>query len=182
MTEKHVRWYLVLLIAAGGAVYFLYELLSGEATGDAALSTVIFVVVVSLMSLFLLRRRRKTLRRLRDQGQLECYIRRSGAPEGDRYLKWNFGLVKPAPGVLTFQPVLGKTSIARGEPFELRVHANPGSRYPATKWDKFNRLEPNALVVPLQTDEGPVEVAGQAATLDRIEASLAGTEPREAHS
>lgn len=178
MTEKRIRWYLILLIVAGGVVYFLFELLSGEPAEDAAISTIIFVGILSLMFFFLLRRRLKTLRRLAEHGQIECYIRRSDAPKGNRYRKWNIGLVTPSQGILTFQPVLGRTSIARGEPFDIRVLETAGARYPATKWDKFNRLEPNAIVLPLQTDEGLIEVAGQTATLDRIEAFLPGTEPR----
>lgn len=85
----------------------------------------------------------------------------------------------PVPGTLTFQPVIGRTSIPRGEPFDIRIKATSASRYPATRWEKFNRLEPNAIVLPLQTDQGIVEVAGKAATLDKIEASLAETESRE---
>jgi hypothetical protein len=182
MTEKRLPWFLILLIAAAGAVNFLIKVLSGDTAGDAAISTAIYVVIIGLTFLFLVRRRRKTLNRLSEKGQMECYIRWPGAPESDRYRKWNFGLVSPAPGILRFQPVLGRTSIARGERFDIRIHAAPGSRYPATKWDKFNRLEPNAVVVSLHTDQGPLEVAGQAGTLDRIEASLAGTKPRESRS
>jgi hypothetical protein len=133
MTEKRTRWYLILLIVGGGAVYFLLEVLSGESADDAAISTIIFVGVLSLMFIFLLRRRRKTLHRLAEHGQIECYMRRPEAPEGDRYRKWNGGLVNPAQGILTFQPVLGRTTIARGEPFDIRVIATAGSRYPATK-------------------------------------------------
>jgi hypothetical protein len=182
MAEKRFRWYLIVWIAGGGAAYFLYEVLSGDPVDDAAISTVIFVGILSLTVLFLLRRRRKTLLRLAEQGQVECYIRRPEAPEGDRYRKWNIGLVKPSQGLLTFQPVLGRTSIARGEPFDMRVKAMAGPRFPATKWDKFNSLAPYVDVMPLQSDEGLVEVAGQAPMLDRIETSLAGTEPRDARS
>lgn len=182
MTERRLPWFLILLVAVAGGFNFLIKVLSGDPPGDAAISTAIYVVMIGLVFLFFVRRRRKTLRRLSEQGQIECYIRRPQAPDGDRYRKWNFGLVTPSPGTLTFQPVLGRTSIARGEPFNIHIHATSGPRYSPTKWDKFNRLEPNALVLPLLTDEGPVEVAGQATTLDRIEASLAGTEPTEARS
>jgi hypothetical protein len=102
MTEERTGWYLILLIVGGGAVYFLFEVLSGEPADDAAISTIIFVGVLSLMFIFLLRRRRKALHRLAEHGQIECYIRRPEAPEGDRYRKWNGGLAKPAEGILTF--------------------------------------------------------------------------------
>ncbi|WP_045731093.1 hypothetical protein [Pseudarthrobacter chlorophenolicus] len=182
MTEKRFYWYLILSISVLGGINFLIKIVSGDTAGDAAIGTVIYVFIIGLMFLFLVRRRRKTLRKLAEKGQIECYIRRPQAPKSDRYRKWNIGLVTPSPGTLTFQPVLGRTSIARGEPFNIRIQATSGPRYAATKWDKFNRLEANALVLPLQTDEGPVDVAARAATLDRIEASLAGTEHREARN
>jgi hypothetical protein len=179
MTEKRRRLYLVLLLVGGGGIYFLYEFLSGEPSDDAAISTLIFIGAVSLMLIVLVRRRRRSSQRLAERGQIECYIRRPDAPEGDRYRKWNIGLVTPGQGVFTFQPVLGRTRIARGEPFDIRVTATAGSRYPATKWDKFNRLEANAVVLPVNTDDGPVEIAGQTDTLDKIEAFLTGKESRD---
>lgn len=175
MTEKRRRLYLVLLLVGGGGAYFLYAILSGEPADNAAISTAIFIGVVSLMIVFMLRQRRKSSQRPAERGQIECYIRRPEAPEGDRYRKWNIGLVTPAQGIFTFQPVLGRTRIARGEPFDIRVITTAGSRYPATRWDKFNRLEPNAIVLPVNTNDGPVEIAGQTDTLDKIEAFLTGT-------
>jgi hypothetical protein len=166
----------------GGVVYFLIKVLSGDAVDVAAVSAAFYVVALGATFLVLSRRRRKTLRKLSERGQVECYIRRPEAPRGDRYRKWNIGLVTPAPGLLTFQPVLGRTSIARGEPFEIRISASRGPRYPAERWDKFNRLEPHAIVWPVQTDDGPFEVAGQAATLDKLQASLEGASSKEPRS
>ena len=182
MTESRRRWYVALFLVGGGVAYFLIKVLFGDAVDVAALSASFYVAVLGVMYLILSRRRRKTLRKLSEQGQVECYLRRPEAPVGDRYRKWNVGLVTPAPGLLTFQPVLGRTSIARGEPFDIHIHAARGTRYPPTKWDKFNRLEPNAIVLPLRADEGLVEVAGQAATLDKLQGSLEGTESRDGRS
>ncbi|SDS60653.1 hypothetical protein SAMN04489743_0432 [Pseudarthrobacter equi] len=178
MTEKRRRLYLVLLLVGGGGAYFLYELLSGEPSDLAAIGTLIFLGAVSLMLIVLVRQRRRSSQRLAQRGQIECYIRRPDAPQGDRYRKWNIGLVTADQGVLTFQPVLGRTRIARGDPFDIRVMATTGSRYPATKWDKFNRLEANAIVLPVNTVDGPLEIAGQTNTLDNIEAFLTGKESR----
>jgi hypothetical protein len=182
MTENRRRWYVALCLVGGGAAYFLIRVLSGVAVDVAAVSAAFYVVALGAMFVVLSRKRRKTLRKLSERGQVECYIRRPEGPRGDRYRKWNIGLVTPAPGLLIFQPVLGRTSIARGEPFEICIQASGGPRYPATRWDKFNRLEPHAIVWPLQTDEGPLEVAGQSATLDKLQASLEGASPTDARS
>ncbi|WP_157371069.1 hypothetical protein [Arthrobacter sp. Leaf141] len=74
--------------------------------------------------------------------------------------------------VLTFQPVLGKTTMARGAAFDLKVQEVSGSRSAPTAWDKFNQLGRKTLVLPLDTADGTVEVAGSAATLDKLESRL----------
>ena len=151
MTEKQRRWYILLLFGGGGAAYFLIKVLFGEAPEVAALNTVINLVFLGVLLRVLWRRRRKTLRRLAEQGQVECYLRRPEAPQGDRYRKWNVGLVTPAAGTLRFQPVLDRTSIARGDAFDIPLGSSrDASRYPASTWDKFNRLEWNAVVLPLR--------------------------------
>ncbi|WP_157407849.1 hypothetical protein [Arthrobacter sp. ZBG10] len=172
MDIKRVRWLMVLLVAAAGGVNFLLKILSGDTPGDAAIGTAIYVVLMGSAVALLLRNRGKTLRRLADSGQVECHLRCPEAPDGDRYRKWNFGLVLASPGVLTFQPVLGKTTMARGAAFDLKVQEVSGSRSAPTAWDKFNQLGRKTLVLPLDTADGTVEVAGSAATLDKLESRL----------
>lgn len=172
MDIKRVRWLTVLLVSAAGGINFLFKILSGDTPGDAAIGTAIYVVMMGAALALLLRNRGKTLRRLADSGQIECHLRCPEAPDGDRYRKWNFGLVLASPGVLTFQPVLGKTTIARGAAFDLDVQAVSGSRSAPTGWEKFNQLGRKALVLPLHTVGGTVELAGSAATLDRLESRL----------
>jgi hypothetical protein len=133
--EKRRRWYVALFFVAGGGsyflIYFLIGALSGRALEGAALSAAVYVVMLGMMYLILSRRRRKRLRELSEQGQVECYLRRPDAPEGDRFRKWNAGIATPTPGLLPFQPVRGRTSIARGKSFDIRIHATLGSRYTA---------------------------------------------------
>ena len=156
MTEKRRRLYILLLFGGGGAANFLIKVLFGEAPDVAAVNTVIYLALLGVLLRVLWRRRRKTLQRLSDQGQIECYLRRPEAPQGDRYRKWNIGLVTPAAGALMFQAVLGRTSIPRGDFFNTVLRPSPGAaRYPASQWDKFNRLESNAIILPLEGGTSP---------------------------
>lgn len=178
MTNKGPYWLAAVGTVAIGLVQFVSKILSGRSAGDAAIGAAIYMVIIGVVFLFLVRQRRKIVRSLKAKGQVECYIRRLPDPARGHKGKWEIGLVTVAPEVLTFQPVLGRTSIARGNSFDIRVLAVAGPRFQPTKWDKFNRLEPKALGLPLETDQGPLELAGQANVLDKIESLLAGAGQR----
>lgn len=178
MTKNKRRWYLALYAIGTGGAFFGYLRLSGQPLRVAGLSTIIWVAWMSLVIMVIFRRRRKSMARISAQGQVSCFIRRPAAPAGDRYRKWKSVLIAPDSGVLTIHPTWGGTLITRGSSFTLKVHPSAGPRRPATKWEKFNRFGTNAIVLPLDTNEGPLEVAAQSNTLETIESSLAGTRPR----
>ncbi len=177
MTKNKRRWYLVLYAIGTGGAFFGYLRLSGQPMGVAGLSSIIWLAWMSLVFLVIFRRRRKIMARISAQGQVPGFIRRPAAPAGDRYRKWKSVLIAPDSGALTIHPTLGGTFMTRGSPFTLKVHPSAGPRRPATKWEKFNRFGTNAIVLPLETNEGPLEVAAQANTLEAIESSLTGTKP-----
>jgi hypothetical protein len=178
MTKNKRRWYLALYGIGTGGAFFGYLRLSGQPLGVAGLSTIIWLAWMSLVFLIIFRQRQKSLARISAQGQLSCFIRRPSAPTGGQYRKWKSVLITPDSGALTIQPTLGGTLITRGSPFTLKVHSSAGPRRPATKWEKFNRFGTNSIVLPLETTEGTLELAGQENSLDTIESSLAGTKPR----
>ncbi|WP_150117123.1 hypothetical protein [Arthrobacter sp. ERGS1:01] len=177
MTKNKRRWYLALYAIGTGGAFFGYLCLSGEPLEVAGLSTIIWLAWMSLVCLVIFRRRRKSIARTSAQGQVSRFIRRPAAPAGNRFRKWKSVLIAPDIGALTIHPTLGGTLIARGTPFTLKVHPSAGPRLPATKWEKFNRFGTNTIVLPLETSEGPLEIAGQENSLDTIESSLAGTKP-----
>lgn len=177
MTKNKRRLYLVLCAVVGGGVYFGLRRLSGQSPDAAGLQTIIWLAVMALVFLVLFRSRRKSLARMSAQGQVSCFMRRPAAPAEDRYRKWKSILLVPDSGALTIHPTLGGTLITRDSPFTVKVHRTDGSRRPATTWEKFNRLGANCVVLPLETNEGLLEIAAGATTLDTIESSLAGTMP-----
>lgn len=177
MTENTRRWYLVLIFVVAGGAFFGYQILRGQTLWEAGLSSIVWLVFLGVVCLLLLRRQRRSLTRLTAQGQVSCFIRRPSAAPGDPYRKWKSVLVTPKIGVLTVHPVLGGTLITRGSPVTLHVSPTVSSRHPATKWEKFNRFGTNSIVLPLETTEGPIELAGQANSLDTIESSLSETRP-----
>lgn len=178
MTENMRRWYLVLIFLVAGGAFFGYQIIRGQTLWAAGLSSIVWLAFLGVVCLLLFHRQRRSLARLTAQGQVSCFIRRPAAASGDPYRKWKSVLVTPKIGVLTVRPVLGGTLIARGSPFTLHVSPTVSSRRPATKWEKFNRFGTNSIVLPLETTEGPMELAGQEKSLDTIESSLAGTRPR----
>ncbi|MBJ2121712.1 hypothetical protein I6N91_12055 [Arthrobacter sp. MSA 4-2] len=177
MTKMRRRLSYALVFLAGGVLYFLLKVAFGEAPADAALSAAFFTITLAIAMAFVVRWQRRSLRRVAERGQFVCSIRRPEAPKGDGFRKWNYGLVTPTAGGLTFQPVLGTTTIHRGNPIRIGLRPSAGAaRFAPSRWDKFNSLGPEVVILPLQAADGRVEVAGRTATLDRIQEALAGSE------
>lgn len=174
--QRFSGWHLAFysyLVGASLLLFLLYTLVLGRSPAVAALQIGVLVptsaVTFALISLW----QRRTVRRLLAEGRFRCDLRRPQASKGDRYRKWQGVIVTPSPGMLSVQPVFGRTSIAIKEVFELRLSAPPGARYEATRWDKFNRLTRGSVVMPLQMTDGLLEIAGSNSVLDDIEARLA---------
>ncbi|CAA9209831.1 MAG: hypothetical protein AVDCRST_MAG83-1005 [uncultured Arthrobacter sp.] len=176
MTKNRRRLHYALIFLAGGVFYFLLKVASGETPAHAALSAAFFTVTLAIVMAFVVRWQRRSLRRVVERGQFACSIRLPEAPKGERFRKWNYGLVTPTAGALTFQPVLGTTTIHRGNPTRIDLQPSAGAaRFAPSRWDKFNSLGPEVVVLPLQAADGRVEVAGRTITLDRIEEVVAGS-------
>ncbi|WP_299170048.1 hypothetical protein [uncultured Arthrobacter sp.] len=95
---------LALIFAISGLVYFLVQILLGDATGPAAIKTAIWLPIFVVITTIYWYRRGRRIRQLNEQGVVEGYIRRPDAPKEDVYRKWNYGLLTPQRGILSLDP------------------------------------------------------------------------------
>ena len=169
---------LALAFAISGLVYFLVQILFGDPPGHAAIETAIWLTLLIVFFGVWMHLRAKKVRQLSDHGIVEGYIRRPEAPKGDPYRKWNYGLLTPRRGILTFQPVIGTTTRKRGEPFDIELETPASGHRKATGKEKLDRLSFGVVIADFTTDGGRLEIASGPKTLAGIESVLAG-EPQE---
>ncbi|WP_299169842.1 hypothetical protein [uncultured Arthrobacter sp.] len=174
MDPKQRVGMLALVFTAAGLMYFLIQILLGDPPGRAAIESAIWLIMFSTIFSVWIHFRGKKIRQLSDRGIVEGYIRRPEAPKGDPYRKWNYGLLKPRRGILSFQPVVGRTTRTRGVPFDVELGTPASTHRKASAKEAFDRLSFGIVVASFSTSDGPFEIASGPKTLAGIEAGLAG--------